>query len=214
MDTMKFWDKQARRKFAFPGAKKKIIDNIWKRQAIVKRLLAYDLYNKSILEIGVGPGTTFAAIKLILLNRFDYIGTDVSKEYTNFVKEKFKMRVVQTDITNLPGSSQSYDYVVALDVLAHVDPKYRLIGFTEIKRVLKNKGHVILNITKTKPDPSAFDWGFSSEDLETLMSVCDLTIERLEPYEIEIPGIGEAGYTKIGHKKIKHYEFFIGRKKF
>ena len=198
-----YWDSQAKRKFAFLGAEKKIVDNIWKRQAIVRRLLACDFYEKSILEIGVGPGTTFAAIKLILLNRFNYIGTDVSKEYVDFVKNKWKMKVIQTDVTNLPGGNDQYDYIVALDSLAHVPPNDRLSGFIEINRVLKSKGCIILNITKDiKPDPSNFDWGFFDGDLFRLTKICNLRIEKLEPYAIRILETGE----------IRNYVFFIGRK--
>ena len=43
-----------------------LIDNYWKRQVIVKRLLDLDLVGKDILEIGVGSGTAFAAIRLIM----------------------------------------------------------------------------------------------------------------------------------------------------
>ena len=166
--------------------------------------MEYNFYNKSILEIGVGPGTTFAAIKLILSDRLTYIGTDTSQEYVNFVSDTWKMKTVQTDITHLPGKNKSYDYIVALDVLEHVEPKFRLAGYDEINRVLKNDGRIILNTTKNiEPDSEAYHWGFFGGDLTTLINACSLYIEKREAYEVMIPEI----------KEVRHYEFFVGRRK-
>ena len=196
-NVSKYWDMQAKRKIVSGD-----LDNIWKRQVIVRNLLEYDFYDKSVLEIGVGPGTTFASIGLILLNRFSYVGTDTSSVYVDFASKKWGMNTVQSDVTNLPGKNNSYDYIVSLDTLAHVKVDQRKDGYKEMNRVLKSSGKIILNITVkgTELDPNEFHWGFSYYDLEELVKICSLKLEKVKAYDVKIPITGE----------VRSYEFIVG----
>jgi len=175
-----------------------IRDNYWKRQQITKRLLDLDLIDKVILEIGVGAGTAFAAIRLVLLDVMKYRCTDISLRYVDFVKNQWHASSVQADVTNLPGEDNTYDYIIALDSLEHVDPVDRLSGYKEIDRVLKPKGRVVMNIPKSKGCHEAFDWPLDDKDLLVLMHTCNLQVEKHERWSVQIKG------------KTYNYEWFIG----
>jgi ubiquinone/menaquinone biosynthesis C-methylase UbiE len=198
-EAVNYWDKHAAKHKAVLGTESGLLDNIWKRQALVKRLLDYDFYHKSILEIGVGSGLTFAAIRLILLNAMNYRATDMSLKYVDFVEQMWHMNAVQADVTNIPYDDDLFDYVVALDVLEHVDPKDRFAGYKEISRVLKPDGRVILNIPLGESYHEEYDWGFDYRDLFVLINICKLKVEKLEKYTV---------HARIAKPS---YEFFVGK---
>ena len=195
-----YWDKHAKQHGTI-SKNNKIIDNVWKRSELVRRLLNLDLYQKKVLEIGVGTGTAFAAIRLVWQNAIQYTCTDMSQRYVDFVKKYYAANAIKTDIKNLPGDEKFYDYVIALDVLEHVNPDDRYAGYKEIDRVLTKTGKVVLNIPLGESFHDNYDWGFDNRDLMALMNICDLQVVSHERYRV--------------HCKLvdREYEWFIGQRK-
>ena len=97
--------------------------------------------------------------------------------------------LINTGIDKLPAKDSSVDYVFALDVLEHVDPDLRLIGYREINRVLKDRGFLIIN----NPAPgtishhnSHYEWGFDLGNLTQLTITGDLELLKLEVYGLRV----------------------------
>lgn len=174
----KYWDRIA----------ESLTDNVWKRAEIVKRLLSLDLYDKDVLEIGTGLGTAAGALNVVLIGRWRYKGTDISKKNCELVRNAFRLETVQTGITDLPFPDASFDVVFALDTLEHVRPEERMKGYSEIDRVLKPSGTVAINIPleETQHDLD-FDHGFLPNDLYAIWSVCKLSPETYETYAAKLP---------------------------
>ena len=85
-----------------------------------------------ILDAGCGPGAA-----LSYLSQFgDVIGVDISDEALKFAKKRGK--VVKGDISDLPFKEETFDAVVAMDLLEHVPNPKNVIQ--EASRVLKNGG--------------------------------------------------------------------------
>lgn len=163
-------------------------DNIWKRAAIVSRLLNLDLIGESVLEIGVGMGTAAAALNVVFFGQWDYKGTDVSEKNCQMVRDTCRLDVQQADIVSLPFPDKSFDTIIALDVLEHVEDKAS--GFKEINRVLREWGRVVLNIPLSD---SAHDdeqeFGFDKNDLFALLQACNMELKEYEVFTKK-PGKG------------------------
>lgn len=101
--------------------------------------------NSKVLDLGCGIGLTLS----ILTQRFPKsIGCDVDPEAVKATKgilEKIqrKVPVVLYDGNNLPFANNSFDIVVSIEVIEHVNNPYKMLS--EIRRVLKPDG--ILHIT-------------------------------------------------------------------
>lgn len=164
-------------------------DNIWKRQALIRRLLDYNWISETTLEIGVGGGLTMACINLLTLGRMSYLGTDLAPEFCEYVSARWKLQMAMCDVRNIPAESEQFSRIVAFDTFEHVRPEDRDAGYAEIKRLLAPEGLVILNIpcNETLHDLE-FDHGFTGTDADRLCEVAGLKIIRWEPYEVTTPG--------------------------
>lgn len=93
-----------------------------------------------ILDMGCGPGNT-----LIRLSRWGRAyGMDYSLDALRFARNKGIQHVFSADSTVLPMQSESFDCVVALDVLEHVDDDETALR--EIARVLRPRGVFLLTV--------------------------------------------------------------------
>lgn len=188
-DESQYWDKQASAKL------KTYMDNIWKRQQIVRRLLESEIIGHQILEIGVGIPFTIQSIRYALGSFFKYVCTDVSQKYVDFARS-WKLEAVHTDATKLPGSS--YTRIIALDSLEHVRPDDRPAAWKEIGRVMGGSCKVFLNIPvdETHHDLE-FDYPFNIRDVCDLADATRTRIVRWEPYTAN--GVHPDGYKVETH---------------
>ncbi|MFO1518676.1 MAG: class I SAM-dependent methyltransferase [bacterium] len=108
---------------------------------------------KRILDLGCGTGFT---LKHLAQMGYRAVGTDFRFEGLHRVRRTATSPVVQADATRLPFADLSFDLVVALDVLEHVEDHAAL---AEIKRILKPQGRLALTVP-------AFRWLWSVRDDE------------------------------------------------
>ena len=176
-------------------------DNIWKRQVIVRKLLELDLIGKTILEIGIGMGVSFAAINLAILGKFKYIGTDLSEGYCSFVKDHWNMDVRQTDVTCLPARDNSIDIVVALDSLEHIHPDDREAGNKEINRVLSHPGQLVIHLgLEPSFHDNRFDHPYGSKEVLELLDTCGMRMVRHDVYTVDVGGKDRDHLWVIGER--------------
>ena len=90
----------------------------------------------SVLDAGCGSGL------LALLKRKDVqlTGVDLSPECADIALSNGYDATYATDLTTLPFPNASFDYVVSLDVLGHVEFEQKDSVIGEMKRVLKPDG--------------------------------------------------------------------------
>lgn len=95
--------------------------------------------NGKTLEIGFGKGRQALFYKGLKDN---YYPTEINKNYVNpEIWNKFKNATI-ADARNLPFENESFDQVVSIYNLEHIEDLDRV--FKEVKRVLKPKGRFIV----------------------------------------------------------------------
>lgn len=162
-----YWDQVARERCSYD--KGGLTDNLLKRSEIVRRILAHKPFGKRVLEIGTGTGLAAAVVNLLTLGNIDYVGTDVSLEFCQFVDKRWKLRMAHTDVCHLPLEDGSVDQVWAFDSLEHVRPDDRAAGYAEIARVLAPDGKVFVNMPMNESShDSEFDHPFTWTDINAI----------------------------------------------
>lgn len=90
----------------------------------------------SVLDLGCGAGV------LALLKRKDVTltGLDISSDCAALARRNGYDEAHTGDLTSLPFADNSFDYVVSLDVMGHVEFEQKDEVLAEIKRVLRTDG--------------------------------------------------------------------------
>lgn len=106
---------------------------------IVSQLLG-DIQGKSVLDIGIGGG--FFS-RLCIQKKAKTISLDFADTILQYHRKNDPdFTLVQADAQHLPFKNESFDIVLALDVIEHL---YSPLDFlNEVKRVLEKKGQLIL----------------------------------------------------------------------
>ena len=95
-----------------------------------------------ILDIGTSTGTNLRMLRDLGFSRFE--GLDHSEEAARWCADKGYGKVTVGDICRLPFPDDEFDFVLATDVIEHVDDD--LTALREIRRVLKPGGHVLITV--------------------------------------------------------------------
>ena len=122
------------------------------RLSLVKKW-GREIAPKSVgLDIGCGSG----AAAQLLQREFQLfpMGMDISKFAVDASKER-GVRTLQVDVTKLPSSDVSQDFVLALDVIEHIEDRNVLL--IEMYRVLKPGGKALITVP-------AHTWLWSNHD--------------------------------------------------
>ena len=111
----------------------------------VRRQLVKDLISKyankttTILDIGCGPGLLLSELQN---NGREIFGVDLSPIALEFCKKRGLKNVSLADAGALPFSDNTFDVVLLLDMLEHVQDDSGVLR--EARRVLKSEGIVII----------------------------------------------------------------------
>lgn len=111
----------------------------------ILELKKYAAESDEILDLGCGNGRLFELFKGMNIK---YAGADVSENLLAAAGRKFPAAEFRlTDFLNLPFPDGSFNKVYCLSVFHHIPSKdFRLRFLTEIKRVLKPDGVLILTV--------------------------------------------------------------------
>lgn len=108
------------------------------------------LLNKRILSAKSGPvqilnaGVATGATSEMLANYGEVTSLEYDGECCEFLRTELNMDVIQGSLTELPFEDNSFDVVCAFDVIEHIDDDR--LAVQEIKRVLKDDGHIFLTV--------------------------------------------------------------------
>lgn len=184
-----YWDSVAMEARLHEGI---VADNIYKRQMIVGRLLlSCEWSNEHVLEIGVGQAQAAATLKVVLLGKWHYTGTEMSEIFLTSSRDAYHLNMVRTDVTNLPGRDGEYTRVMCLDSLEHVHPDDREDGYKEIARVTAKGGFLLINMPLAEDQfhDREFDHPFGLDDLHRI----EKNGFRMRSFEKYFPRRGNPG---------------------
>lgn len=116
-----------------------------------------------VLEIGCGNCRN---LKTFAKAGFDCYGIDFSKEMIKYAKEyckkhEFKVKLKKAIAQKLPFKSNSFDYVLNIATLHHLNKKEQEKCVKEMSRVLKLEGLALIavwNIKKSKTQEKYISW--------------------------------------------------------
>ncbi len=123
-------------------------DNVMNRYEVSKRLdiifkkiLKSDIKGKTFLDVGCGTGLFSQAA---YEKKANVTSLDVGPKLLKQVAKKCKSKLVVGSVTNLPFKDNSFDIVIATEIIEHTsDPKKAV---AELCRVVKPKGTLIITM--------------------------------------------------------------------
>lgn len=109
------------------------------QKQLIRETIGKGIENKKILDIGCGTGA-FAP----LFNSQNYFGIDILPVYIEYAKKNCKGSFEVMDATNLKFPSESFDRVLIMAVLHHLNDEDADMVVKEALRVLKPNGQVLI----------------------------------------------------------------------
>lgn len=102
--------------------------------------------NARVLEVGCGEGRSLRDIINVTEN---LIGIDhdpeAVKEAKRNLKNYSKVKILESEATNLPFKDKSFDFVICMTTFANFgNKKYNVLD--EMRRVLKDQGFIIISV--------------------------------------------------------------------
>lgn len=133
------------------------------------------------LEIGCGSGYWGYAFQWIYPN-IKYTGIELSKSCVKSCKEN-GLNVLHGNIKKLEFPDNSFNLILLLDVLEHINPDIRTSGYEEIKRVLQSPGLIIINNPiSVSAHSESHEWMLSQQDINDFVIAINGKIMHLETY--------------------------------
>ena len=114
------------------------------------------LKSGKLLDIGLGHG--FFEMLLIKENSsLQLHGIDISSKAISKIKKSSKGIFKKGTLLKIPFPKDTFDIVVALEVIEHIPANNTFLAYKEIKRVLKNGGQFIVSIPVHENYTSSFN---------------------------------------------------------
>lgn len=114
----------------------------WRDLHFIKKYLKSE---GKVLDFGCGNGRL---LEFIQNDELDYVGVDTSKKLIRIARKKYpnKSFVQISDERKLPFEDGEFDMIFAIAVFHHFTPKMADNALSEMKRVLKDDGVLVLTI--------------------------------------------------------------------
>lgn len=126
-------------------------DNYWLIPAMETCYLAESWKSKGFskfLDLGCGLGrhSIYFAKKGFEVNSVDLSDYGVNHLENWAEKEQLTIKMSVCDMLNLPFANDTFDCIIAYNVIYHTDTEGFIKSLEEIKRVLKNKGELFITL--------------------------------------------------------------------
>lgn len=95
----------------------------------------------SILDAGCGTGKILESCKAYTAH-----GLDISEEALNFCKARGLSNIIKGSICDIPFEDNSFDVVISMDVLYHMDVADDMAALKEFYRITSKNGILTLNL--------------------------------------------------------------------
>ena len=127
------------------------------RKRLLRSILASLKITKNCVSLEVGCGTGANLMTLIAAGLYG-IGLDRSTYALTLVRIKEELPLLAGDLNNLPIKTKSVGFVIAMDILEHLEDDAK--GIIESHRILKEGGILILTVP-------AFEFLWGIQDIVT-----------------------------------------------
>lgn len=117
----------------------------------------------SVLDVGSGPG---ALLNLLHQSTKFYPTTGIDiRQYTKLVKlyENIDLRIM--DVTKMSFESNSFDKVICMEVLEHIDIKQFHLALSELRRVASKELFITVPICEKEPISQYHKLRFNLDDI-------------------------------------------------
>lgn len=181
------------------GIKKNLFQKFWHGRRFSQVSKVIEPVDGAVLDIGCHGGT-FTNVIVKKIGSKKMYGIDISSSAIALAKKRIPNGHFQVaDATHLPFKENFFDAVFCLEVLEHVDDPLKVIS--EIKRVLKKSGYVVLLV----PSESKlfklvwFLWtlyyhhwrhahvqNFQDQRLENVLNKVGLKIDSVKTFNLEM----------------------------
>lgn len=139
INSGEFWDKLNSNNWNF------IRDNLMDNHRI--KLVKKFIPNKQLNILNIGFGSASLEKRILPDRKYNWHGIDLSKKSVSRAKKLFnKSKFSVGNATQLKYKDNYFDYVILLEVLEHIQPSKTFFTFKEIKRVLTQKGRIIVSV--------------------------------------------------------------------
>jgi 2-polyprenyl-3-methyl-5-hydroxy-6-metoxy-1,4-benzoquinol methylase len=96
-------------------------------------------FRKRLVDVGCGDGTL---LNLARSRGFDVLGVELSAHMANFVRETYKIEVIEKPLEEAGLGDESFDVVIGQEVLEHLTDA---VGWLrEVRKILKPEGTLLL----------------------------------------------------------------------
>lgn len=152
----------------------------------IKKVVSLVDGKRSLLNIGAGNG----ALESFIFNKFpniNYHGTDITKVTLNLLQKKYgSSRFSFNMLPRLKFATSTFDQVLLLEVIEHIKPQTTFAVLSEIRRVLKTRGVLIVSVPinehleKQIPNnPNSHMRIYSEEVIKTELRLSGFSIEKV-----------------------------------
>jgi SAM-dependent methyltransferase len=113
-------------------------DSPWKAQHVARILERNNVHPNRVCEVGCGAGGVLSALQALLPGACEFSGYDISPQAIDLCKPKANRRLRFTLGSPVEDSTSSFDVILLLDVMEHVDDYFALL------RSLRSKGQYLV----------------------------------------------------------------------
>ncbi len=118
----------------------------WDKTSILIKWIKSIKSARNILDVGFGPGVVEDRI-LSKENNYSWYGIDISQESVDYVAHKYpKATFFKQSIFKIKFPDNTFDLVISSEILEHISPAKIFLALSEINRVLKKQGHILISI--------------------------------------------------------------------
>jgi ubiquinone/menaquinone biosynthesis C-methylase UbiE len=105
-----------------------------------------------VLEVGFGSGVTFLNLHAIYAEIYGLdLTASVEEVAAVFTARQIKTDLRNGDVLNMPYADNTFDTVLLISILEHLEPDRQLAAFQEIRRALKPGGQVVYGVPIERP---------------------------------------------------------------
>jgi len=105
--------------------------------------------NSVVLDVGCGNGKNMKYFN----DKCSIVGIDKSENLTSICQSR-GLNVACADVGNIPYEDNSFDYIISIAVIHHLDSEEKRVeAMNEMRRVLKPGGHALVTV-----------WAFESDE--------------------------------------------------
>jgi SAM-dependent methyltransferase len=148
------------------------------------RFLDPHLAGRPARALEAGCGTGYFSSLLQSERRWPIVSVDISPDGLNYARKLGVQRPVQADICSLPFAPATFDMVLSVDVLPHLPRGIESGAISEMARVLRHGGHLViraaaLDILRSRHSAFAFErQRFTRDRLVALAQAAGLRVVR------------------------------------